>query len=166
MNLYEISSNYLQALENVFVDEETGEVKGWVELEAMEGDFANKAEAVALYIKNLGAEAEAIKNEEKALADRRKRAEKKADNLKIYLAENMQNVGSERLSTPKVALSFRKSTVVEIDDRFRDWALENGEQFLKYKDPEVDKAAVKKAIQNGVEIKFAVLVDKQNLQIK
>jgi hypothetical protein len=54
-------------------------------LEGIEGEFECKAESVAQYIKELNAEAEAIKAEEKKLSARRKAKENAAIRMKDYL---------------------------------------------------------------------------------
>ena len=45
--LYEITKEYLDVLDNLEVDEETGEITGAERLDEMEGSFDQKAEAVA-----------------------------------------------------------------------------------------------------------------------
>ena len=84
MTLYEIKQKYLDAMNNISVDEETGEILGLEELSSIEGEFDDKAENVSLYIKNLVAEANAIKTEENNLKARRERLTKRADKLERY----------------------------------------------------------------------------------
>ena len=104
--------------------------------------------------------AAALKAEEAALAERRKKKENKAEALKTYLANAMLAVGKDKLETSKVALSFRRSQSVEITDESL-----IPEEFMKYK-PTVDKAGVKAALKDGAFIPGASLVDNNNLQIK
>ena len=40
------------------------------------------------------------------------------------------------------------------------------EQFLRFKDPELDKTAVKKALKNGETVEGCSLVEKQNMTIR
>ena len=87
-----------------------------------------------------------------------KRAENKAASLKRYLSNAL---GGSKFSTPKVAISFRKSTSVEVT------SLANiPEKYLKFKEPEADKTALKKAILAGEQITGVELVENQNVQIK
>lgn len=143
MTLYEIDS----ALTDL-VDVETGEVLDIEEFEALEMERNQKIEGMALWIKNLKAEAEAIKNEEQALATRRRADENKVERLKNYIAFIMHG---ESLKTPRVAISYRNTPVVKVDDEagFVDWARQNGEQYLRYKEPEINKTALKKALDSG-----------------
>ena len=73
------------------------------------------------------------------------------------------------MSTQKVAISFRKSESVEIEDEERviTYAQKNGrDDLLSYKAPTVNKSAIKAVIKTGKEIPGAVLVEKQNIQIR
>ena len=69
--LYEIDNDILNC-----VDEETGEILDFEKLNSLQMERDKKIEGVALYIKQLNAEAALIREEEKALAERRKRKEK------------------------------------------------------------------------------------------
>lgn len=166
MTLYEISESVLAAVNNLQIDEQTGEILDVSELDSLQAEFEEKAENIACYIKNLTAEADAMKAEEKALSERRKSAQNKADRLKRYLSDNMQKLGRDKISTPRAALSFRKSTSVIVDDEFIDWAVDNADELLTFKEPTVNKTAVKNAIADGRELEHAHLETAQNLQIR
>jgi hypothetical protein len=160
--LYELDRAICAVLENGFhVDEETGEVffEG-EDLEALEAERSAKLEAVACFIKNLDAEAAAIKAEETALAARRKAKEAKAERLRAYLANSLQNAGESRFETARCALSFRKSEAVEIMDE--SLLLPDYVSFKKVP----NKAALKRALKNGAQLKGARLIVKQNIQVK
>lgn len=73
MNLYQIDEALKAVIDGVYIDEETGEVIGEDSLKNM---MAKKLEDYACYIKNLDADVKALKDEEKALAERRKAKEK------------------------------------------------------------------------------------------
>ena len=73
--LYEIDNEILSC-----VDLETGEVIDTEKLDALQMEREKKVEAVACWVKDLKAEAEAIKAEKQILADRQKAAENKAEN--------------------------------------------------------------------------------------
>ena len=161
MNLYEITKEYADTLNNLEIDE-NGEILDFAEFEKTEGDFETKAEAVALYIKNLNADATAIKAEEKSLAERRKSAEGKAENLSKYLASCMLAVERDVIETPKCKLSFRKSTSVQINNE----AL-IPKAFIITKTTETpDKNGIKEAIKSGIKVEGVSLVENKNLQIK
>ena len=75
--LYEINNAILECC-----DTETGEILDVERLQQLQLEKGQKIEGVALYIKNLDAEAAALKTEEAALAERRKAKENKAKRLK------------------------------------------------------------------------------------
>lgn len=159
--LYEINAD-LEALLSQ-VDEETGELLFSMEdLESLQMEREAALEGIALSVKNKLAEAAAIKVEIDTLTERKAALEKKAARLKEFLAEAL---AGEKLSTPRVAVSWRTSTAVELSPEFQAWAEEN-DQFLRYKAPEPDKKAIADAIKAGQEIPGAKLVKRQSMQIK
>lgn len=157
MTLFDINKAILEF--DYEIDEETGEILNAEELDALELAREEKIEGVGLWIKNLQAEAEAVKKEKDAMADRQRRLEKKAESLKNYLAWALQG---EKFSTPRIAMSWRKSESVLIpdeallDDRFVSI------QMIK----KPDKKLIKDTLKAGLEVPGAELVTKQNLQIK
>lgn len=162
ISLYELTKEMEAVLDGGFVvDEETGEVLFDSEnLEQLEGAYNDKLEAVAIYFKNLNAEAAAIKEEEKRLSERRKAAENKAERLKEYMLDSMIDTGTTSLETARVKLSTRKSEAVVITDESI-----VPEMFLKTK-VTVDKTEIKKAIKAGDAVTGAYLEMRQNLQVK
>ena len=147
--LYEITDKYLKVLDNLEIDEETGEILNAEELDELSGAFEEKSEAVACYIKNSEVFIGDLKAEEANLAKRRKQTEKRIDYLKNVL-------------TTKVRVSFRKSVAVSIDD---EKALP-ADFVVETVTTKPDKTAIKKAIQSGQEVSGASLVENRNLQIK
>lgn len=141
------------------IDEETGEILNAEELDQLQMAREDKIEGVGLWIKNLTAEAEAVKKEKDAMADRQRRLEKKVESLKRYLEYALQG---EKFSTPRISMSFRKSESVfipdeaQLDDRFVNVTM--------VKKP--DKKLIKDSLKAGLEVPGAELVTKQNLQIK
>lgn len=162
MRIWEINEALEALLEQV--DPETGELTCDLEqLEALTIAREEKLEGLALYVKNLTAEAEAIRNEEKTLAERRKALENKAARAKTFLEEQL---AGEKFQTPKVAVSWRKSEAVELSMSFTPWAMEHADDLLRYREPEPDKAAIKAAIKAGRDLTGAELVTRQSMQIK
>jgi hypothetical protein len=153
MNLYEINNAILGC-----VDEETGEIIDTDKLLDLQLAFDEKVEGIACWIKNLLADAEAIKTEKNNLAEREKACRNKAESLKKYLNSALDG---EKFKTAKVSISYRKSESVEVDDINK-----VDKSFLKYSDPTVDKTAVKKALKAGTELEGVRLVTKQNIQIR
>lgn len=157
MTLYEINSEMLN-----LIDEETGEVLDYERFVELNLARDEKIENIGLWIKDLKAEASALKAEKDALAKRQKTAENKAERLTNYLQMMLEG---EKFKTPRLSVSYRASKAVEVDNEFLGWAMANGEQYLRYKEPEVDKTAVKEALKKG-EVPHAALVERVGVVIK
>ncbi len=159
--LYEIDQAILDC-----VDSETGEIIDPERLDALQIERTEKIEKVACWYKNLVSDAAAIKAEKDALAEREASARYKAEGLKKWLTYALDG---KKISTPKVAITFRKSESVEIEDEkeFIYAAQDaNRDDLLTYKDPTPNKTAIKAALKDGLDIYGARLVEKQNIQIK
>lgn len=153
MNLYEIDQEIMNC-----VDMETGEIIDPARLDELQMDRDTKIENIACWIKNLNADAEAYKAEKQSFADRQKAAENKAESLKKYLANYL---AGQKFSTPKVAISFRKTSSVNVTD-----ISQLPEEFLKFADPTPDKTAIKNAIKAGTTVTGAEIVEGQSISIK
>lgn len=162
VSLYEISADFLKALDGLEVDEETGEITNFDAVEALNAQFEDKAESVACYIKNLTAFVDDLKTEEAAMAARRKTAERRVDSVKKYLTSCMESVGKDKVETAKARISFRKSVQVQIEDE----AALPADYVTTTVTKNPDKTAIKKAIQGGQDVTGASLIEKRNIQIK
>ena len=175
MNLYEIDQRLLN-LEMLGVDTETGEVAVTEEdfqrmYDEIQMEMNDKLINTSCFIKNLMADIEAFKAEEKRIAERRKRKEA----LVAHLKESMDNVIKHRLNDidndfdgcnawklddPKAYISYRKSEKVNIIDETK-----IPKAFLKVK-TEPNLTEIKNAIKDGKKVKGAEIVTNLNLQIK
>ena len=153
MKLYEIDEAILEC-----VDKETGEIIDPEKLDALQMEREAKIEGVALWKKDLDAEAKAIREEEVKLADRRRVLENRANGLKGYLQHAL---GGQKFSTPRVAISYRKGESVSIYD-----AEKLPLCYMRQKDPEPDKKFIKEALKAGKEVPGAELVESTSIQIK
>lgn len=176
--LYEIAADYrrlfdsLEAMEANSEDISPEEIgKAWYDtLEGMEAELSEKVENLVMYIKNISAEAEALKQEENRLYARRKAKENRVGHLKKYLLECLETVSLKKLETPHGIVSVRtnpESADISDEQSFVDWAIGSGnKEMLRYKSPEIDKKAVKAALQEGMEIPGARLTKGKSLIIK
>ena len=161
MNLYQINAEIMNAFENA-LDPETGEIvdtEAYAAIDSLQCDLNEKIENILLCIKNLQSDAEALKKEKMAFADRQSRAEAKAESLKEYVSGVLNG---QKFQTERVSASWRKSEAVEFAGDVN--ALP--QSCIKIADPVVDKTALKKLLKSGTEVKGARLVARQNLQIK
>ena len=144
MTIYEINEGILNC-----IDPETGEIIDIDKLNELELERDAKIENVACWIKELKAEAEAIKAEKLALAERQKVAENKAESLKKWLAYALQG---EKFKTAKCSVSFRKTESVEVTDEGLSNLMKEHDELLTYKAPEANKKAIKDAIKDGLSV--------------
>ena len=155
MTLYEINRDIL-ALVN-----EDGEIADIEAFEALNLAREQKIENVACWIKNLKADAAAIREEEKALSDRRRANENKAERLENFLAYALKG---EKYNSPRVNITYRKSEAVELDVSDEVF-MERFSEFVKVT-PTINKTAIKDALKAGITNIPAHLSERQNMQIK
>ena len=153
MTLYQIDQAILGC-----IDLETGEIIDKEMLDQLEMDREAKIENVACWIKELKAEAEALKAEKMAFAKRQQVAENKMESLKKYLAYALNG---QAYKSTRASVTFRKSQSVEVADI---WKLD--ENYLRYKEPEADKTAIKEALKAGQTVAGATLVENTSVIIK
>ena len=153
MKLYEIDQAIMDC-----IDMETGEIVNEELLNDLQMERDAKIENVALWIKELKAEAEALKAEKLAFAERQKVTENKMESLKKWLAYALNG---EKFKTVRASVTFRTTDNVEIADIFK-----LDENYLRYKEPEADKDAIKKAIKAGQQVAGATLVSSTSVIIK
>ena len=158
MTIYEIDKAIMNC-----VDAETGEIIDTEQLDKLQMEREKKLENVACWIKDLKAEAEALKNEKQALAERQRVAENKAESLKKWLAYALQG---EKFKTPKCAISFRKSEAVEVTDEGLNNLMKEHDELLTYKAPEPNKTAIKQALKDGLNVAGVQLVQNTSTIIK
>ena len=158
MTIYEIDQAIMEC-----VDLETGEIIDTEQLDKLQMEREKKLENVACWIKDLKAEAEALKNEKQALAERQRVAENKAESLKKWLAYALQG---EKFKTPKCAISFRKSEAVEVTDEGLNNLMKEHDELLTYKAPEPNKTAIKQALKDGLSVEGVQLVQNTSTIIK
>lgn len=163
MKLFDIDERLAACVkldENRVVDTESGEIIDLEAIAALEMERDKKLENLGCWYKNLLADAEALKAQKNAFAEREKAKKAAAESLKGFLSRYLDG---KKFETAKVAMSFRKSEAVEFDASYM---ADVPVEFLKLREPELDKTAVKKAIKAGEEIPGCALVTRQNLTIK
>ena len=146
MNLYEIAGQYRAVLE--MEPENDDELAAQMNaLDELEGELTVKADNIVRYIRNLSAEADALKAEEAALYKKRKAAENKAERLKAYLAAQMTLCGLKELKAGLFKLRFQPTTpAISIIDESA-----VPEKFHRVK-IEIDRLAIRDALKAGEEV--------------
>ena len=162
MNLFEIDEQLqrcikLEASDN-FVDTETGEIIDVAAIEQLEMDRDKKIRNIACWIRNLEADEKALADQIKTFTTRKNAAKNKRESLKSYLANFLNGA---KWQNSEVAISWRKSESVEVEE-----GAAIPEKYLRYKEPEINKAAIKTDLKAGASIYGCQLVTKNNIQIK
>ena len=163
-SLYVLANEYHALAENL-MDSDFDDQTIADTLEGAAGELEVKATNVAMFVRNLEASAEQIKLAEKAMADRRKAIEAKADSIKRYLKDNMQRSGITKIESPYFALTIKKTPPsVIIDD-----ATAIPAKFMvtpPAPPPSPDKTAIKAALQAGEVVDGAHIEQGERLEIK
>lgn len=161
--LYDIDQDILSC-----VDQETGEILDTEKLDALQMEREEKLENIALWVKDLTAEANAVNEEADKLTARKRALDNKITALKSWL---LIALDGEKLKTPRCNVYQTHNTRVNVIDEqsVTNWIQTNckePEQFLKFSLPEIRKDALKKAIKEGTEIPGAYLEATESVVIK
>ena len=160
--LYEIDKEILEC-----VDLETGEILDSDRLTALQMERERKLEGVALWVKDLNYEAKMVKEEADKLTARKRALDNKIASLKAWL---LWALDGEKLKTARCNVYQMHSQKVVIDDEkaLIDMFMSSpfGEKFLRMKDPEIDKNALKDSMKQGYEYEFAHLEETESVVIK
>lgn len=163
-SLYELSNEYKSAqvklLESDFDEQTIADT-----LEGLSGDLEVKAINVAMFIRNVESTAEAIKQAEKEMAERRKALEKKADSIRQYLKDNMQRCGITKIESPYFALTLKKNPPAVIIDN-AGMIPANLYVYPEAPEPFPDKKAIAEKLKAGESVEGAHLEQAERLDIK
>lgn len=160
MKLYEIAPALRFALDDIVVDEETGEILNADALHAVEAEAAEKIEATALYLRELDAEAKAAKDEADRMIARVKSMQKRSDYLKAMLLDALHATG--KVKTARVSVSIRTTQAVAIDE-----GANLPEAYTTVKTTvSPNKVAIKQALLDGVEVPGCHIEERESVQIR
>ena len=134
-------------------------------LDGLGGDMEVKAANVAMFARNLEATAAAIQDAEKAMADRRKAIEARAERLQAYILLCMRATGMKTIECPYFRLSIRDNPpAVDVFDPAQVPASLMVAPTLPPAAP--DKAAIKAILKAGQDVPGCRLTQGQRLEIK
>lgn len=163
-NIYELTAD-IQLLWNL-MDE--GEIDDETLIDAMQNsqeELSYKLEGYCKFIKNLEAEVKAFKEEEQRLAARRKTRENTIERAKKAMQTAMEAAGEKKIPCGVFTVSLQKNPEkVKLDeDDIRNIPTE----YLKYKEPEIDKAKIKEDLKAGKNLEgLAHLEQDEGLRIR
>lgn len=133
-------------------------------------DTKDKFENCCKYIKNVDADIEGIDAEIKRLQAKKKSLTNGKDRLKTLMLRVLQKMGEKKLPCGTFTVSRQNNPEsVVLDEQY----IENiPERYLKPKDPEIDRTAMKDVLKNGTEEEkkelegIAHLVQDERINIK
>lgn len=162
MNIYQIQNEYLLLINQII--ENGGEVTPQQELnlQITRDQLQDKGTNYAFVIKKLDAECDIIDAEIKRLTELKKVRQNACERLKSNISHAMQIFEVDKIESPLIKLSFRKSQSVNVADV--------NSLPVEYKTIKVteqaDKVKIKQALLNGEVIEGCEIVNSNNLQIK
>ena len=162
--LYQLAAEYRDAAERMADLDLPAEVIADT-LEGLAGDIEAKATNTAQMVRNLEALCDQIKAAEKAMAERRKALEARAEWLRSYLLANLIAAGISKVESPWFSLTVRQNPPsVALDDvsliPTDYW------RALPPPPPAIDKTGIREAIEAGQDVPGARVVRGQRLEIK
>ena len=163
-NIYEITSDWFR-VQDMMEDPELDPQTLADTLEAIEGELEIKAENYAKVMKNLEGDIVAIKAEIDRLTAKKRAIENNIKNMKATLQSVMEVTGKTKFKTDLFSFGIQKNAPsVVVDEQY----IENiPEEYLKFREPEINKTAIKDAINNGVDLSgIAHLEQSQSLRIR
>lgn len=106
--LYELTGN-LVTLQELLEDSLENDQVLTDTLEAVQGEYEFKLEAYCKVIKNLEADMDALRNEEKRLADKRKTLEANIDRLKKTMFDSMKSTNTPKVKGQLFTIAIQKN---------------------------------------------------------
>lgn len=159
MKLYELSQQYAQLVELV---EELDEVTFRDTLESIQEEIDDKVENTAKLMRSFQVDVDALKLEEKRLADRRIAIEKRIESIKDYLKNQMEVAGIDKVKRPTLTVSIANNPPsVEIED----------ESLIPFdymvpQPARIDKKALLTALKEGQDISGASIKQTRGVRIR
>ena len=162
-NIYELT----QGIQMLWDLMDAGELDDDTLIDAMENtqeELNVKLENYCKFIKNLESDIDGLKAEEKRLAAKRKTMENTIERAKKAMQWAMNAAGEKKVKGSLFTISIQNNpekVVLETED-----VNLIPSHYVKYKEPEIDKAKVKEDLKAGVELSFAHLEQSEGIRIR
>ena len=162
LKLYQIPAFMRQALDNLEIDKETGEILNADGLHSIELSAKDKIANTGRYLRECTVLLDAMKQAKQNIDARMKTLQKRIDFLSGLSLDGMEALGLKKIEEPDIRISIRKSINTMIED---EKAIPS--KFVTIVQTEkINKTEIKKAIQVGEDVPGAYLVENINLAIK
>ena len=163
MNLFEIDSEITACIKREDSDEYintlTGEILDAEALDNLKMEIPRKLENLGRWMLNLEAEEKAYADQEKRFKERKDSVKKKRESIKSYVGAFLNG---KPYKCTDFEFKWRKTESVA----FNGDIYKVPEDYLRYKEPELDKTKVKKALKDGIEIPGCSIEVKNSLSVK
>jgi hypothetical protein len=161
MRLHELTDAGLQILELL----ETGNADYSKALSDINTEFNDKVLDCGMVYRNIQVEAEVYKTESKRLADKANSLEKRAEGLRVYVEQQMEQLGIDSIKGSTFTVKFRKlPPLVQIDNL--DAIPASYKRIVPLK-VEPDKVKLLEDMTSGIKVEGASLkTDRRKLEIK
>lgn len=163
-NLYELTADYLRLQRLLEDGAETPEEEQAISacIEQLAADINVKADGYARVVRNMTAEAEALRAEEKRLAARRRTLENGIDRLKTSMMTAMQLTGEKKVKTSIGSWSIQKNpqSVAIVDEK----AIPA--EYWKQPEPELNRTLILSDLKAGCIVDGCELQQTEGLRFR
>ncbi len=162
-SLYELTEQ-LRELENIEADGEQMALAVLDTMQAIQGEFDEKAKAVAAVICNMDSDAEAIDAEIARLSARKKVITNRQESIREYLRHNMEASGITKISHPLFTITLAQGREIAVIDNP---ALIPDELMYVKTEMRPEKAEILRMLKEGKEVPGAHIErSKSSVRIK
>ena len=162
-NLFEIDDEIMACIKREDSDEYintlTGEILDAEALDNLKMEIPRKLENLGRWMLNLEAEEKAYADQEKRFKERKDAVKKKRESIKSYVGAYLNG---KPYKCTDFEFKWRKTESVA----FNGDIYKVPDDYLRYKEPELDKAKIKKALKDGIEIPGCSIEVKNSMSIK
>lgn len=160
MKLFELTDNYNQILD--MIDEGAEGLQDT--LESLEGAIEDKVDGIGRVLKALEYNTKAIKEEEQRLSQRRKTLENEANNLKVYLASQLDKIGKKKVKGTLYSANIQNNPPsVNVLDTEK---IPEEYWVIPEVQPQLNKKALLQALKDGKEVEGATMTQGSSLRIR
>ena len=162
LSLYNIQQEYISLAESIIDNDGLLSEEMEAALQINKDQLESKSQCYGFIVRQLEGECDMIDNEIKRLEAMKKSRGKTVDRLKESVSKAMLLYEIDKIETPTIKISFRKSESIEIEEESL-----IDEKYMTVKTTKTpDKKAIKEAIKAGEIVLGVTLKENQNIQFK
>lgn len=163
-NIYELTGDWLR-LWDMADDPDIDEELFFETAMDIEEDIHAKADGYAKVINGIDNSIDFLDNEIKRLQAKKKVLDNRKNNLKKSLQNAMELTGEVKFKTELFSFGIQKNPAsLKLADDID--ITDIPDEYIKYSDPEIDKAKVKDALKRGCSFDWAKLEQTESLRIR